>query len=580
MNFSFLKSANGLFLRTFLKSARFQEKIEMRQGYRRIAYHYIAAMNVVLSGKGAAEAVEGEVTVHKVLRPGYTLVVGSECNDGRPITESWRYQQAVKRGVPIVRKKLKIPKVEDPPTRADRELLVTKYAPKNLGEVIGHKEGIQQLRQWLVTWDKGYPDVRGALVTGPPGIGKTTSVHLVAQSLGYKVVEYNASDTRSISVLRSMIALGIRRLRKEVIVMDEVDGLSERGGTGELAAILKKTCVPIICIANEKPPKLRPIVSACVDIPFRRPMKSVIAAALEKVVKAEGLRMSRAELEGLCESSGNDIRSILNRLEFYESKGGGGEGGKDALLRMDLFSATQALFRGKRASLDEAAGLVFVDYHMIPLMVQEGYLAACGDNLEAAAAAAEQLSFGDTLDRRIHAGQEWELIPDFVQCSVAAAKTAPGLAPFQLFPQWLGKNSKGLKHARYMRELGEKMGCNAASMRLDYATPLQSILLRPLATEKVDVKGTIQKLDDLGWTRDDVMENLQEVCLDPVDIPTRAKTAFTREYNKGHGAKEVGKKKRSKKRSASVMEDGSDSEEDAEDSIEEIEEGMEELTLS
>ncbi len=532
-------------------------------------------MNVVLSGKGACDAVEGEAVVHKVLRPGYTLVVGSECNDGRPITESWRYQQAVKRGIPIVRKKLKIPKVEDPPVRADRALLVTKYAPKNLGEVIGHKEGIQQLCQWLGLWSDGrYPDVRGALVTGPPGIGKTTSVHLVAQSLGYKVVEYNASDTRSISVLRGMIALGIRRLRKEVIVMDEVDGLSERGGTGELATILKKTCVPIICIANEKPPKLRPIVSACVDIPFRRPMKSVIAAGLEKVVKAEGLRVSRVELEGLCESSGNDIRSILNRLEFYEDKWGGGEGGKDALLRMDLFSATQALFRGKRASLDEAAGLVFVDYHMVPLMVQEGYLAACGDNLEAAAAAAEQLSFGDVLDKRIHSGQEWGLIPDFVQCSVAAAKTAPGLAPFQLFPQWLGKNSKGLKHARYMRELAAKMGRDAASMRLDYVTPLQSILLRPL--EKADVKGTIQKLDDLGWTRDDVMENLQEVCLDPVEIPTRAKTAFTREYNKGHGGSSTTKKKGSKKRSAAVMED---SEEEDEDGMEEIEEGMEEMEL-
>jgi replication factor C subunit 1 len=446
--------------------------------------------------------------------------------------------------------------------------------------VIGHKDGIQQLRNWLGSWDngggKGYPEVRGALITGPPGIGKTTSVHLVAQSLGYKVVEYNASDTRSISVLRGMIALGIRRLQREVIVMDEVDGLSERGGTGELAAILKKTCVPIICIANEKPPKLRPIVSACVDIPFRRPMKSVIAAGLEKVVKAEGLRVSRAELELLCESSGNDIRSILNKLEFYEGRAGSGvEGGKDSILRMDIFSATQSLFRGKRASLDEAAGLVFVDYHMVPLMVQEGYLAACGDDVEAAAKAAEHLSFGDTLDKKIHAGQDWGLIPDFVQCSVAAARVVPGLAPFQLFPQWLGKNSKGMKHARYMKELGEKMGCNAASMRLDYVTSMQSILLRPL--ERADVKGTIQKLDDLGWTRDDVMENLQEVCLDPVDIPTKIKTALTREYNKGHGGSSTTKKKGSKKRSAAVMEDSASEDED---DIEEIEEGMEEMTLS
>ena len=121
------------------------------------------------------------------------------------------------------------------------------------------------------------------------------------------------------------------------------------------------------------------------------------------------------------------------------------------------------------------------------------------------------------------------------------------------------------------------MGCHAASMRLDYVTPLQSILLRPL--EKADVRGAIQKLDDLGWTRDDVMENLQEVCLESVEIPTKIKTAFTREYNKGHGGSSTTKKKGSKKRSAAVMEDSA-SEEEEDEGIEEIEEGMEEMSLS
>jgi replication factor C subunit 1 len=365
------------------------------------------------------------------------------------------------------------------------------------------------------------------------------------------------------------MALGIKRLRKEVIVIDEVDGLSERGGVGEIAAIIRKSCTPIVCIANEKPPKLKPIVSACMDLKFQRPMKATIANALLRVVAAEGIRISKVELEQLCESSGNDIRSILNRIEFYGSHEDGEN--KDSILRMDLFSATQALFRNKRASLDEAAGLVFVDYHMVPLMVQEGYLAASGNSLEAAAKAAEYLSFGDTLDRKIHAGQDWGLIPDFVQCSVAAAKTVPGLAPFQLFPQWLGKNSKGLKHLRYMRELGEKTGGReAAEMRLDYATPLQTMMLGPLAAEKSDVKGVLARMDDLGWTRDDVMENLQEVCLEAMEVPTKVKTAFTREYNKAH--KGASKKRRI---SDSTESDG----EEEEDDMEEIREGIEELEL-
>jgi hypothetical protein len=38
---------------------------------------------------------------------------------------------------------------------------------------------------------------RAALLSGPPGIGKTTTAHAVANDLGYEVVEFNASDTRS-----------------------------------------------------------------------------------------------------------------------------------------------------------------------------------------------------------------------------------------------------------------------------------------------------------------------------------------------------------------------------------------------
>jgi len=42
---------------------------------------------------------------------------------------------------------------------------------------------------------------RCVLISGPPGIGKTTSAHLVAKLLGYDVLELNASDTRSKKML-------------------------------------------------------------------------------------------------------------------------------------------------------------------------------------------------------------------------------------------------------------------------------------------------------------------------------------------------------------------------------------------
>ncbi len=38
---------------------------------------------------------------------------------------------------------------------------------------------------------------RAVLISGAPGIGKTTSAHLCATLEGYTAIELNASDTRS-----------------------------------------------------------------------------------------------------------------------------------------------------------------------------------------------------------------------------------------------------------------------------------------------------------------------------------------------------------------------------------------------
>ena len=35
------------------------------------------------------------------------------------------------------------------------------------------------------------------LISGSPGVGKTSAAHLVGESVGYSIVEFNASDTRS-----------------------------------------------------------------------------------------------------------------------------------------------------------------------------------------------------------------------------------------------------------------------------------------------------------------------------------------------------------------------------------------------
>lgn len=47
---------------------------------------------------------------------------------------------------------------------------------------------------------------KAALLSGPPGIGKTTTVQVVCNELGFDLIEFNASDTRSKKLLQEEVS--------------------------------------------------------------------------------------------------------------------------------------------------------------------------------------------------------------------------------------------------------------------------------------------------------------------------------------------------------------------------------------
>ena len=121
------------------------------------------------------------------------------------------------------------------------------------------------LRRWLKS-----PTTAAFLLVGPPGIGKTTLAREVLKSESYKIIELNASHTRSgqafkkqiIPLLTQKSVLEIMSPQdgsnKLSVLLDEIDGLSigEKGGLNELLDYMRswkpgQTTHPLILICNE-----------------------------------------------------------------------------------------------------------------------------------------------------------------------------------------------------------------------------------------------------------------------------------------------------------------------------------------
>ncbi|RYY37400.1 AAA family ATPase, partial [archaeon] len=279
-------------------------------------------------------------------------------------------------GVPIT------PAAASMPGDVASSLWVDKYKPVGFGDLVGNMKEVAAIDEWLANWHAIHVtstflhahrarctctsaarasttlpftacvlaetmpkppfarDNRGAtavLISGPPGIGKTTTALLLARRRGFVAQELNASDARSKNVVkvRGLCAHNCRCGRRRavtplnappdtaprhsallqamldgmtdntvlsfgapksvagsageaqrLIIMDEVDGMSagDRGGNQELIRLIKSTKTPFICICNDdQKPSVRSLSKYCFHVKFFPPTRDMVRARLLKV---------------------------------------------------------------------------------------------------------------------------------------------------------------------------------------------------------------------------------------------------------------------------------------------------------
>lgn len=200
-------------------------------------------------------------------------------------------------------------------------------------------------------------------------------------------------------------------------------------------------------------------------------------------------------------------------------------------------------------SFEDKSDLFFYDYSIAPLFVQENYLHVKprGDSLEVLekiAKAADSISNGDLVDKKIRSNQAWSLLPTMaVFSSVIPGAHMEGnfTAPVN-FPAWLGKNSNTNKRKRLAQEIHDHTRIATSgsrlSVRLDYAQFLVKAIVKPLIDKGAEgIQESLKVIKEYHLLRED-LDSLFDLTTwggakSPWDkVDSRVKAALTRTYNK------------------------------------------------
>lgn len=321
----------------------------------------------------------------------------------------------------------------------DDLLWVEKYRPKKIADVAGNDEA----KAAFIEWFKNKRHTKKAvLLFGPPGVGKTTLVNAAANEFGFRVIEMNASDTRTEKTISKVAGkatsyVGLDTFSSEskgnILFLDEVDGIAgneDRGGVPAIIKIIEDSRVPVIMAANDPDiDKLRPLKKVSGLVRFQQVRVPLIILTLQRICQSEGVKAEFEALEKIALNSRGDVRSAINDLQSLS------ESDKKLTVKdtemlsyrnqdINMYDTLREYFSAK--TFNDASMLLSrsnVDFDDLLLSIGDNLPKRYNDAVDLAASY-DLVSQADVFRGRIGV-ENWHLLKYYFNCLARAAAVSP-----------------------------------------------------------------------------------------------------------------------------------------------------------
>ena len=212
----------------------------------------------------------------------------------------------------------------------------------NLNKILDREWIVDKIKTILQDIDKtkcgDHQIKKGFYMYGNPGSGKTEFVISVLKTLGYDAITYDAGDIRNKSIIetiakhnmsnQNIMSMFEKKIKKIVIVMDEIDGMNngDKGGITHLIRLIrpKKTkkqkteessVNPIMCIGNyHTDKKIKELIKVCHTFELKTPTNSQMNEIVTNLMPS----LDEELVQNIIEFTQGDLRKVTTIYNIYK----------------------------------------------------------------------------------------------------------------------------------------------------------------------------------------------------------------------------------------------------------------------